>query len=57
MSRATSLADLYRASVQEYTKTPAEWNGGSNFPPIVQDRGRTIQIKFFDRERDRKSVV
>ncbi len=24
MSRATSLADLYRASVQEYTKTPAE---------------------------------
>ncbi len=27
MSRATSLADLYRASVQEYTKTPAEWKG------------------------------
>lgn len=25
MSRATSLADLYRASVQEYTRTPAEW--------------------------------
>ena len=27
MSRATSLADLYRASVQEYTRTPAEWKG------------------------------
>ena len=27
MSRATSLADLYRASVQEYTKSPAEWKG------------------------------
>jgi N12 class adenine-specific DNA methylase/adenine-specific DNA methylase len=27
LSRATSLADLYRASVQEYTKTPAEWKG------------------------------
>ncbi len=27
MSRAASLADLYRASVQEYTKTPAEWKG------------------------------
>ena len=27
MSRATSLADLYRASVQEYTRTSAEWKG------------------------------
>jgi N12 class adenine-specific DNA methylase len=27
LSRATSLADLYRASVQEYTRTSAEWKG------------------------------
>ncbi len=27
MNRATSLADLYKASVQEYTKTPEEWKG------------------------------
>ena len=27
MNRATRLADLYAASVQEYTKTPEEWKG------------------------------
>ncbi len=27
MSRVTSLADLYKASVQEYTRTPEEWKG------------------------------
>lgn len=27
MSKATILADLYEKSVQEYTKTPAEWKG------------------------------
>lgn len=27
LSRVTSLAELYKASVQEYTKTPEEWKG------------------------------
>ncbi len=27
MDRVTKLADLYRVSVQEYTKTPGEWKG------------------------------
>ncbi len=27
MNRATSLAELYKASVQEYTRTPEEWKG------------------------------
>ena len=27
LDRATRLADLYKASVQEYTKTPEEWKG------------------------------
>lgn len=27
MNRATSLAELYKKSVQEYTKTPEEWKG------------------------------
>ena len=27
MDRVTRLADLYKASVQEYTKTPEEWKG------------------------------
>ena len=27
MSKATLLADLYKKSVQEYTKNPVEWKG------------------------------
>ena len=66
MSRAISLADLYRASVQEYTKTPAEWKGllscvarfykrsFDNAVLIYAQKPDAIQLGTFDEWHDKR---
>ena len=66
MNRATRLADLYAASVQEYTKTPGEWKGllscvarfykrsFDNAVLIYAQRPNATQLGTFDEWHDRR---
>lgn len=66
MNRVTRLADLYAASVQEYTKTPGEWKGllscvarfykrsFDNAVLIYAQRPNATQLGTFDEWHDRR---
>ena len=66
MSKATLLADLYKQSVQEYTKTPAEWMGllscvarfykrsFDNSVLIYAQRPDATQLATFDEWHDKR---
>ena len=66
MDRATRLADLYKASVQEYTKTPEEWKGllscvarfykrsFDNVVLIYAQKPNAIQLGTFDEWHDKR---
>ncbi|WMC93583.1 DUF6908 domain-containing protein [Kineothrix sp. MB12-C1] len=66
MSKVTILADLYKKSVQEYTKSPAEWKGllscaaryykrsFDNAVLIYAQRPDATQLATFDEWHDRR---
>ena len=66
LDRATRLADLYKASVQEYTKTPEEWKGllscvarfykrsFDNVVLIYAQKPNAIQLGTFDEWHDKR---
>ena len=66
MSKVTFLADLYKESVQEYTKSPAEWKGllscvaryykrsFDNAVLIYAQRPDASQLATFDEWHDRR---
>ena len=66
MDRATRLADLYKASVQEYIKTPEEWKGllscvarfykrsFDNVVLIYAQKPNAIQLGTFDEWHDKR---
>ena len=66
MNKATRLADLYAASVQEYTKTPGEWKGllscvarfykrsFDNAVLIYAQRPNATQLGTFDEWHDKR---
>lgn len=66
MSKVTFLADLYKTSVQEYTKNPAKWKGllscvakyykrsFDNAVLIYAQRPDASQLATFDEWRDRR---